>query len=206
MNITVEQLKAIFGLNFQAAAAWLVPLNQTLEKYSINTPVRVAQFLAQVGHESARLTTVSENLNYSSKGLLTTFSKYFNDATAIAYARQPPKIANRVYAGRYGNGDEKSGDGWKYHGRGLIQVTFKDNYAACGKALGLDLVANPTMLETPLYAALSAGWYWDSKGLNVLADKEDTLGVTKKINGGTNGLDDRVALYAKAKGVLKNGN
>ena len=128
----------------------------------------------------------------------TVFGKYFtDDSQANAYARQPEKIANKVYANRMGNGDEKSGDGFKYRGRGLVQCTGKDTYAAFGNAVGVDTVDNPEALEAPDAAALSAGWFWSTHHLNSLADAKDVVGMTRRINGGTNGLDDRELRYNK---------
>ena len=120
----------------------------------------------------------------------------------MTYARKPRAIASRVYAGRFGNGNEASGDGWMFRGRGLIQVTFRDNYRQCGDVLGCDLEGDPGLLAEPLMAALSAGWYWNSRGLNALADDGNTEAITRRINGGTNGMEDRIALYDGATQVL----
>ncbi|HEY5631901.1 MAG TPA: glycoside hydrolase family 19 protein [Nitrososphaeraceae archaeon] len=166
-----------------------------IDKYQINTPNRLAEFLAQVHHESAGLTILSENLNYSAEGLTKVFGKYFNSTTSVQCARQPEKIANKVYANRMGNGLEASGDGFRYRGRGAIQLTGKDNYKAAGASLGVDLVESPDLVSTFPYALSTAGWFWNSKGLNVLADAQDHLGVCKKVNGGTLGLDDRIAQF-----------
>ena len=180
------------------ADKWVDALNTTCDKFEINTPERVAGFLSQVGHESGGLKFVVENLNYSAPALRTVFGKYFtDDSQANAYARQPEKIANKVYANRMGNGDEKSGDGFKYRGRGLVQCTGKDTYAAFGNAVGVDTVDNPEALEAPDAAALSAGWFWSTHHLNSLADAKDVVGMTRRINGGTNGLDDRELRYNK---------
>ena len=179
-------------------------LNAELEKYQINTPLREAHFIAQIAHESGNFRWVVENLNYSAAALRSVFGKYFpDDATAEAYARQPEKIANRVYADRMGNGDEASGDGWKYKGRGLIQLTGKDNYTNFGKASGIDAVNNPDLLAEDANAAVSAaGWFWDMRKLNQYADADDILTITKRINGGTNGLEDRKEFLARAKAAL----
>ena len=164
---------------------------------------RAAHFFAQTAHESGNFKAFSENLNYGAKGLRGIFGKYFpTDALAAAYERKPEKIANRVYANRMGNGDEDSGEGWAYRGRGLIQLTGKSNYEACGKAIGVDLVSNPDLVATPEYAALSAGWFWNKKGLNSLADSQDLETMTKRINGGLIGLEDRKAKIAKALSIL----
>jgi putative chitinase len=172
---------------------WLEPLLETFEKYQIDTPKRQACFLGQIMHESGSFKFTKENLNYSAKALMATWPSRFPDIeTASQFERQPEKIANKVYSGRMGNTED--GDGAKYIGRGLIQVTGKENYTHCGEALGLDLVANPQLLEEPRYAALSAGWFWNKKGLNALADEGTSNSfevMTKRINGGLLGLDDR---------------
>ena len=164
-------------------------------KFKINTPLRLAHFLAQCGHESAGFKATQENLNYSADGLNKIFGKYFKTVSAASYARQPEKIASRVYANRMGNGDEASKDGWKYRGRGYIQLTGKSNYAEFDKSVNEDVVANPDLVASK-YALLSAAWYWNSRSLNASADKGATDAVvteiTKKVNGGTIGLADRI--------------
>lgn len=171
---------------------WLEPLLETFEKYEINTPKRQACFLGQCMHESGGFKFLKENLNYSAKGLVATWpSRFPNEEYAEEYARKPERIANKVYSGRMGNTED--GDGAKYIGRGLIQLTGKDNYKAVTEALGEDLVANPQLLEEPRYAALSAGWFWNKKGLNALADANDIETMTKRINGGSIGIADRKA-------------
>jgi putative chitinase len=171
---------------------WLEPLLETFEKYEINTPKRQAYFIGQCMHESGGFKQLKENLNYSAKGLMATWPSRFPDMdTAEKFERNPEKIANKVYAGRMGNTED--GDGAKYIGRGLIQLTGKENYANCGSAIGVDLVANPDLLATPKYAALSAGWFWNRKGLNALADVDDLDTITKRINGGLIGIADRKA-------------
>lgn len=200
--ITAQQLSDALGIPFARAQQWLDALNNAMSRFDINTPVRQAAFLAQVGHESALLSRTSENLNYSSSGLLSIFHKYFSDDNAETYARKPEAIANRVYANRYGNGNEASGDGWKYRGRGLIQVTFHNNYLAAGNALGIDLVGDPDLLQQRDNAALSAAWYWNSRGCNAMADAGDIHSITHAINGGFNGLDERIALNEKASAAL----
>lgn len=172
------------------------------DKYQINTSRRLAQFLAQVHHESAGLTALTENLNYSGDALLRVFPKYFNATSAAASARNPAIIANQVYANRMGNGDTKSGEGFKYRGRGAIQLTGKDNYKAAGASLGVDFVSDPDLVSTFPHALTTAGWFWNSRGLNALADAGDSLGVCKKVNGGTNGLDDRIAQYNRILPLL----
>jgi putative chitinase len=183
-------------------------IEETFQKFEINTPLRVAHFLAQVMHESLDFKFKEENLNYSIKGLLKYFKKYFpTEEVAKQYALQPQKIANRVYANRYGNGDEKSGDGWKFRGRGDMQTTFYDNYLALGGYLGIDLISNPDLVSTPKYARLSAGYYWHKNKLNLVADKGDSdtviTSITKKVNGGYNGLNDRINRFRKIYNILK---
>ena len=164
--------------------------------YGINTPLRLAHFMAQIDHESG-LKPIAENLNYSSAGLLKTFKKYFTPLEAIKYQRKPEMIANRVYANRMGNGNEASGDGWKYRGRGFIQITGKNNYTLISKDTGIDYLNNPDLLLTEADSLISALWYWKRNNLNDLADKNDILGITKAINGGLNGLNHRKELFNK---------
>lgn len=166
------------------------------EKYELNTPLRISHFMAQIEHESG-LKPISENLNYSKQGLLKTFSKYFSDLSAQYCSKQPEKIANRVYANRMGNGNEASGEGWKYRGRGFIQVTGKENYFRLANDTDLDCLQNPDLLLEEANAMISALWFWDLKGLNKLADKNDIIGITKRINGGVNGLAHRKELLKK---------
>jgi len=167
-------------------------------KYDINTPVRQAMFLSQIAHESGNFCHVSENLNYSVNGLRSVFGKYFpNDNLAAEYARKPEKIANRVYANRMGNAEESSGDGWKYRGRGLIQLTGKNNYTAFSLAADNNALLEPELVSEPELAVQSAGWFWDTNGLNALADTGSVKRVTRRINGGYNGLEDREAKFGK---------
>jgi putative chitinase len=181
----------------------LIALLDVLPKYDINTNNRIAGFLAQCGHESADFTVLKENLNYGAAGLRGTFGKYFaDDATAKAYERQPEKIANRVYASRMGNGNEASGDGYKYRGRGAIQLTGHDNYQAFATSIGKSIDETIAYLETLEGAIESAAWFWKTHGLNATCDADDIVAMTKKINGGTIGLDDRKAHYVKAKSLL----
>ena len=169
------------------------------DKYEINTPLRIAHFMAQIEHESG-LKPISENLNYSSERLRQIFPKYFiSKADADRYARQPERIANRVYANRMGNGNEASGEGWKYRGRGFIQITGKINYFQLANDTDLDCLKNPDLLLEEANAMLSALWFWDKAGLNKLADKNDLKGITRKINGGYNGLEHRQELLIKYK-------
>jgi putative chitinase len=202
MKLTADQIIAAIGCKIDNAHKWVDPLNATMDRYQINTPARMAAFIAQVGYESALLSAISENLNYSASALLAMFKTHFTKAEAEAYARKPQAIANRIYANRYGNGSEASGDGWKYRGRGLIQLTFKDNYRLCGAALGLDLVASPELLTDPSHAAMAAGWYWDKHQCNAMADGGHFDVITRAINGGLNGEAQREILWAKAKQAM----
>jgi len=170
-----------------------------LNKYGINTKLRQAHFFGQLAHES-NLKPISENLNYSSDRLLVIFKKYFTQTEAINFHRQPEKIANRVYANRMGNGDEKSGDGWKYRGKGFIQLTGKDNYIKLTKTTGIDFVNNPDILLEEVNALIAACEYWKWINANSFADIDDVKSITKLINGGYNGLEDRVE---KVKSVEK---
>jgi putative chitinase len=182
---------------------WLEPLKETFEKYNIDTTKRQAAFIGQCMHESGGFKLLQENLNYSARGLMATWpSRFPNEEVANQYARNPEKIANKVYGGRMGNDVEASGEGWKYRGRGIKQLTGKENYQRCSEALGVDLVENPDLLLEPKYAALSAGWFWNKHNLNDLADKGDIETMTKRINGGLLGLDARKAAIQKAESVL----
>lgn len=160
------------------------------KNFGVDTPLRIAHFMAQIDHES-NLKPVCENLNYSKERLLIVFPKYFNATNVDQYAKKPEKIANRIYANRMGNGDEKSDDGWKYRGRGLIQLTGRNNYKALSDALKVDYLGNPDLLLNEADAIISALWFWTSKKLNQLADLDDIVKITKRINGGINGLEDR---------------
>jgi putative chitinase len=197
--MTADQLKAL-GLGEQ----WLDPLNETFDKYQINTPQRQACFLGQTLHESGNFKFTRENLNYSAKALMATWpSRFPNMDVATQYERQPEKIASKVYVGRMGNTTPE--EAAAYIGRGLIQCTGKENYTHCGEALGIDLIGSPHLLEEPRYAVLSAGWFWNKKGLNALADEgtKDSFEVmTKRINGGLLGLDDRKAKMNEALKAL----
>ena len=192
--MTSEQLAQALKLTPVKAEEWIDAINETCDRFDISTPERQACFLGQCAHESGGFSALQENLNYKQEGLCKVWPKRFPTVEdAEPYHKQPQKIANKVYASRMGNGDEGSGEGWKYRGRGLIQLTGKDNYRACGEALGVDLLENPDLVATPQYAALSAGWFWDKNHLNTYADKNDMQGLTKKINGGTHGIEDRIA-------------
>lgn len=173
---------------------WLAPLEEVFAKYGMNTPERQAAFIGQCMHESGKFKTLQENLNYSADRLHVVWpSRFPTVESAKPYDRNPQKIANRVYGGRMGNGTEETGEGYKYRGRGLIQLTGKDNYVNAAKALDADLVNNPDLVSEPKYAALTAGWFWNKRNLNVEADAKDYMGMTKKINGGVIGLNERIA-------------
>ena len=195
--MTNEQL-AKLGID----SKWLQPLLDTFAKYEINTPQRQSAFIGQCAHESGNFKVLQENLNYSAKGLMATWSSRFPDMdTAERYERQPEKIANKVYA-RADMGNTDDGDGWKYRGRGVIQLTGKNNYRACGEALGINLMENPDLILEPKYACLSAGWFWNKRGLNTLADASDIETITKRVNGGLHGLLDRQAKTQIALEIL----
>jgi len=180
---------------------WLDPLNETFQKYDINTPKRQACFIGQCMHESGGFRLTKENLNYSASSLMKTWPSRFPDMdTAEKYEHNPVKIASKVYAGRMGNITPE--DAGMYIGRGLIQLTGKDNYKTASDALNEDLLATPQLVEEPRYAALTAGWFWNKKGLNALADSNDIETMTKRINGGTLGLDDRKAKINMALNAL----
>lgn len=201
MTITVDQFKAIFG-SVKEVEEIVNQLNAILPTFDINTKDRVSAFLAQAGHESGHFKARVENLMYSSKALLSVFPKYFTAERAAQYQRKPEAIASRVYGGRMGNGDEASKDGYKFRGRGYIQLTGKDNYTKCGADLGVDLIEHPEYLETIEGAIKSACWFWKTNNLNALADKKDIKMMTKRINGGFLGLEERTTLFNKAQTVL----
>jgi len=197
--ITAATLQAL-GAAWRHAAQYAGPLQIAADRFGIDTSVRIACWLGQLAHESGRFRRVVENLNYSAKGLAHTWPERYAgsggqpNATALRIAHKPVEIANLTYAGRMGNGSAGTGDGWRYRGRGLIQITGRSNYEKCGEALGIDLLTRETLLEQPLYAALSAGWYWQQRSLNGLADNLDIARITRRINGGSIGLDDRIEL------------
>jgi putative chitinase len=184
----------------------IAQIPDTASKFNINTPLRLAHFLAQCGHESAGFKLTTENLNYSAKGLVGIFKKYFpTEQLAESYQRQPQKIANRVYANRMSNGDENSGDGFKFRGRGYIQLTGSANYTAFGKAINEDIRNNPDLVSTK-YPLLSAAWFWSTNNLNKIADggsSDDVVtSVTKRVNGGTIGLSDRIKHFKEYFNLL----
>ena len=200
--ITLNQLEEILPNN-KNTKEWHEALLSILPEYEIDSTVRIAAFLAQCAHESAEFTAIKENLNYRATSLRRVFKKYFStDELAEQYAHNPEMIANRVYANRMGNGDEDSGDGFRYCGRGLIQLTGKNNYSAFAESLEMELEEVPEYLATFEGAVQSAAWFWDTNNLNKFADAEDILGLTKRINGGTIGLEDRIKHYEHAKEVL----
>jgi len=180
---------------------WEEPLRAAFDRYDINTSKRQAAFIGQCAHESNNFKTLEEGLNYSPERLMKVWPSRFPDlATANKFAHNPQMLANKVYAGRLGNNQEN--DGWNFHGRGLIQLTGRENYERCGSSLGVDFIGNPIWLLDPKYAALSAGWFWNKHGLNELADQQEHGMITKRINGGTLGLDDRIIKTTKALAAL----
>jgi putative chitinase len=203
--MTPQELKQILPM-CRDTATWSRHL-ALAEAFGVNTPGRWAAFIAQVGHESAQLTRLVENLSYSVRGLMATWPTRFPNTTATnTFARNPERLANFVYGKRLGNGPMETGDGWRYRGRGLIQVTGKANYQKMGEGLGLDLLERPALLELPDHAVRSAAYFWQSNGMNELADdgtEKAFKEITRRINGGFNGYDDRAALWAKAKVVLR---
>ena len=208
MNISVGELQEIMGCDKDVAARYSSRLNKYMNDYGITTRDRVAMFLAQIGHESGRLKRVVENLNYSSQALLATWPSRYNQDLANRHHRKPELIANHVYGDRMGN--SKSGDGWKYRGRGLIQLTGYNNYRAYQTASGDPVTIRPDLLESPDVAVKAACWYWQENNLNKWADVGDIVSCSSVINTGKssssekfiNGLDDRKALYRKALSVL----
>ena len=203
--LTEQEIKKHYPTSKPDVAAALVKSLSVLgEKYGLSTPLRLAHFLAQTAHESGGFRLIEENLNYSADGLNKIFPKYFIKAgrDAQAYHRQPEKIANVVYASRMGNGDTASGEGYKFRGRGLIQLTGKSNYTGFATDSGITIDEAVAYLSTPEGAVESAAWFWNKNGLNALADKDDVTAVTKRINGGTIGLDDRIKHTNEFKQIL----
>lgn len=219
-NLTIEQLQICTGSNKSNAEVFLPYIKEVCKSFGINTPKRLAAFLSQVGHESAGLSCLQENLNYSADGLANVWPKryaktlqngvyaknsvgrYLPSTLALKIARKPVLIANNCYANRMGNGDEASGDGWKFRGRGLKQLTGKSNYAQLTLETGIDFISNPDLLLQPSYGVISACWFWKVNNLEYYADKDDIEGLTKKINGGLIGIEKRKALYSKAIEIL----
>jgi len=195
---TEEKLgKALYLTDANVLTNWYNALVDSMPEDMIENPNRIAGFLAQTSHESGKYKFLIENLNYSDKGLLKTFPKYFNESNVMDYARKPEAIANRVYANRMGNGDEASGDGWRYCGRGLIQLTGKNNYQAFANSEQMNIEEVPDYLITYVGAVRSALWFWNKNNLNDTADAGDLVIMTKKINGGTHGLAERTAEYKR---------
>ena len=202
MELTLEQLRQIIPKN-PYVSYWFEALSQLLPEYQIDTPQRMAAFLAQCAHESGNFVFIKENLNYKAVSLRKVFPKYFpDDSIAAQYANRPEKIANRVYANRMGNGPEESGDGYAFCGRGLIQVTGRDNYSWFAASLGITPEEASEYMETFEGAAQSACWFWETNNLNQWADRGDILTLTKRINGGTIGLEDRKKHYEHALHVF----
>ena len=202
MKLTATQVKQACSNNKQPEKL-ADELNMIIDRYNINTVNRISGFLAQCGHESLDFTVLKENLNYGAKGLMSTFKKYFPDeATALKYERKPEMIANKVYADRMGNGDERSGDGYKFRGRGAIQLTGKNNYTKFAASIGKPLDETIIHLETFAGALESACWFWNTNGLNETCDKDDIILMTRKINGGTIGLEDRKKHYEANKKIF----
>lgn len=202
--ITLEQLNEAFpDATEEDVTKYYDAFIRVFEEYEINTPKRQAAFIAQVAHESGQLRHVVENLNYSAQGLLKIFKKYFTSALAQEYARQPQRIANRVYANRMGNGPESSGDGWKHRGRGLIQLTGKNNYTAFASDMDMTIDEAIEYLETPDGAVESAAWFWDTNNLNAIADTGNIVKVSERVNGKpVNHLQERIELYNHALSIL----
>ncbi|ELY5855437.1 glycoside hydrolase family 19 protein [Cronobacter dublinensis] len=207
--MTKDQFMRAAGISSSLAEKWYPHIVEAMNTYGIDTPKRQAHFIGQIGTESGGFQSVQESLNYSVAGLAI-FGSRLTAAQREQLGRKPGEkalsperqaaIANIVYGGRYGN--NLNGDGWKYRGRGLKQITFKANYEECGKALGLNLVDSPDLLLQDKYAALSAGWFWKANGCNQFADAGDVNGLTRRINGGLNGLQDRIDRTKRAEGVL----
>lgn len=210
--LTISNFQRATGVSNLLRDVWYAPIAAAMGKYEINTPLRQAHFLAQVGHESAGFTKAQESLNYRYGALLALFGNRISQADAMKYGRvdagsdahpaDQKMIGSIIYANRNGNGDRNSGDGYRYRGRGLIQITGRANYAALVKQLGVDILANPDLLTGYNLAAESAAAWWKNHGLNEIADSDDVTRITRIINGGTNGLDDRKSRLSKAKGIL----
>ena len=196
--VNAEQLRKL-GIGVE----WVDPLNETFQRFNISTPRQQAAFIGQCGHECGNFRILEENLNYRAATLMRLWAKRFPTLeVANAYAGNPKKIANMVYANRMGNRDEASGDGFRFRGRGAIQLTGHASYFHAGQACGVDFVMEPDLVATPMYAAMTAGWFWDTHKLNDFANRKDYVGMTKKINGGTIGLQDRIAHIEQALAVL----
>lgn len=198
MAVTAEKLKAL-----HIDPKWVDPLNDTFAQFGISTPRQQAAFIGQCGHECGNFKVLEENLNYRAATLMKLWPRRFpTQEIANAYEKNPRRIANMVYASRMGNRDESSGDGYRFRGRGCIQLTGHANYFHAGKALGVDFVMEPDLVATPKYAAMTAGWFWSTHNCNALAEAADWVALTKKINGGTIGLADRIKHTEEALAVL----
>ena len=201
--VNAEQLQKM-----HIGAEWVDALNETFDRFQIDTPMRQASFIGQCSHESGNFKLLEENLNYRAATLLKLFPRTprrswgFTPEEAAAYERQPKRIANRIYSNRMNNRDEASGDGWRFRGRGCIQLTGSANYHHAGRALGVDFIMEPDLVATPKYAAMTAGWFWNTHRINQFADVQDWIGMTKRINGGTIGLDDRIKHIMQALQIL----
>ena len=196
--VTSEHLKKM-----HIDPVWVDALNETFQRFNILTPIQQASFIGQCGHECANFKVLEENLNYRAETLMKLWkSRFPTIEVANEYARNPKKIANKVYSSRMGNRDEASGDGYRFRGRGCIQLTGHANYFHAGQACGEDFVMQPDLVATPRYAAMTAGWFWDTHKLNQFADRQDFTLMTKKINGGTIGLDDRIKHINHALDIL----
>lgn len=204
--LNAEQLSQL-----HISAQWVDPLNETFTRFGISTTRQKAAFIGQCAHESANFRVLEENLNYRAATLLKLFPRTprrawgFTPEEAAAYERQPKKIANRIYGNRMNNRDEASGDGFRFRGRGILQLTGSANYFHAGQALGVDFIMEPDLVATPQYAALTAGYFWSTHNCNRLADAGDWTALTKKINGGTIGLEDRKKHITHALAVLSTG-
>lgn len=202
MEITQQQLSAMLPGN-PCIENWCNALNKILPDYDITTPARIAAFIAQTAHESGGYTALKENLNYRAESLCRVWPRYFDASTAQLYAHQPEQIANRAYAKRMGNGDEASGDGFRYCGRGLIQLTGKSNYQAFADSVQMAVEDVPAFLQTFEGAVQSACWFWETNGLNQWADSRNIEKMTQIINGGQLGIDDRKSRYNHALQILE---
>ncbi len=201
--MTLQELQQIMPKAAAKAALFLGPLNDAMAEFQINTPQRQTCFLAQIAHESTELTRLEENLRYSPARIMEVFSRHVSSwADADRLSKSPEKLASRVYGGRMGNGDETTGEGYRYRGRGLIQLTGKDNYRLAGSSLRLPLLDKPELLTQPAEACRSAAWFWLTNGCNPLADAGDFMAITKRVNRGTNGYVERCKYLTRAKLAL----
>lgn len=197
--MTFDEFQRAAQCSAPRAAEWCAVINAAMDEFVTDTPRHRAAFIAQVSHESARFTRFEEGLNYSAQRLMQVWPRRFKTlASTRHYANNPEELANHVYANRMGNGPEESGDGWLFRGRGPLQITGRDNYTRCGDDLGLPLHEYPDMLLEPLRGAHAAGWFWSTKGCNRLMDLSDFEGLTRRINGGLHGYNDRLALFEGA--------